>query len=191
MDVILAAKTYAARAVALPDAKRPLLALATGVTDGRRLLLALRTTTPQALWAGAFSPPVGLSPVPSFGEAETFGEGVDIDRLTDSTFGEYHRGLDYQVPAGTPVLAPAPGNVVFAGTLTLTGETLVLDHGQGVVSAFFHLGRIDVHEGDRVEARAAIALSGDTGIAPSPHLHWGVYVHGVAVDPGVFEKLKD
>ncbi len=106
-------------------------------------------------------------------------------------WGEYHRGLDYLVPAGTPVSSPAAGTVLFAGPLLLTGETVVLDHGQGLVSVFYHLASTPVREGDWVEAGAPLGLTGETGIAAVPHLHWGVYVHGVAVDPHVTERCAD
>jgi murein DD-endopeptidase MepM/ murein hydrolase activator NlpD len=95
------------------------------------------------------------------------------------------------VPVGTPVLAPAEGTVLLAERLALTGYTLALDHGHGVVSAFFHLNRIDATSGQRVARGTPLGLAGDTGIAWTPHLHWGVYVHGVAVDPRVFEDWRD
>ena len=85
-------------------------------------------------------------------------------------------------------MAPAAGTVLFAGPLALSGQTLVLDHGQGVISALFHLYRIDVRTGDRVESRATVGLSGETGLATSPQLQWRVYIHGVAVDPRALEK---
>jgi len=81
--------------------------------------------------------------------------------------------------------------VLFTGNMTLTGKTLVLDHGQGVVSALFYLYRIDVREGDRVESRATVGLSGDTGLAATPQVQWRVYVHGVAVDPRALDRLLD
>ena len=109
----------------------------------------------------------------------------------DSTWGEQHRGLDYDVPYGTPVLAPATGMVLFAGNLTLSGQTVVLDHGQGVVSVFYHLSRMDVVPGQEVGARAPLGLVGETGLAPSAHLHWGTYVNGTAVDPEIVLRLAD
>src|SRR5260221_115135 len=96
-----------------------------------------------------------------------------------------HRGLRALVPV------PAAGHVLFAGPVRLTGETVVLDHGQGVVSVFYHLASTPVREGDWVEAGAPLGLTGETGIAAVPHLHWGVYVHGVAVDPHVMETFAD
>ena len=106
----------------------------------------------------------------------------------DGVYGEYHRGRDFDVPLGTVVQAPAAATVVFAGPLLLSGQTLVLDHGQGVVSALFHLSRLEVRTGDSVAAGTTLGLSGDSGAAASPHLHWGVYLHGVAVDPALFER---
>jgi murein DD-endopeptidase MepM/ murein hydrolase activator NlpD len=81
--------------------------------------------------------------------------------------------------------------VLLSAVLPLTGQTLVLDHGQGVVSVFFHLSRIHVRDSDWVEAGDKVALSGDTGLAQAPHLHWAVYVHGVAVDPRVMAQVGD
>jgi murein DD-endopeptidase MepM/ murein hydrolase activator NlpD len=77
--------------------------------------------------------------------------------------------------------------VLLAGPLVLTGNTLVIDHGQGVISVFYHLSRIDVVPGQAVESRTPVGLSGETGLATAPHLHWGVYVSGVAVDPRVMD----
>jgi hypothetical protein len=187
MDVPIAARSYGVRSVVIPEAKRGLLARREATTDGRRLLLTLRSVAPQALWTASFVPPVAAAPLAVFGESESYVGGTGVDQLTDGTFGEYHRGVDYEVAAGSVVVAPAPGTVAFAGPLTLSGQTVVIDHGQGVVSVLFHLGRIDVHEADHVEAHTPVGLSGETGIAASPHVHWGVYVHGVAVDPAVLQ----
>jgi murein DD-endopeptidase MepM/ murein hydrolase activator NlpD len=93
------------------------------------------------------------------------------------------------VPAETPVRAPAGGSVVFAGTLRLAGVTVVIDHGQGVVSVLQHLASVAVREGDRLEAAAVVGRSGQSGIAPEPMLQWCVYLHAVAVDPLVLGPL--
>jgi murein DD-endopeptidase MepM/ murein hydrolase activator NlpD len=66
-----------------------------------------------------------------------------------------------------------------------------LDHGQGVLSVFFHLGRIDFQEGQALEGRFPVGISGESGIAAEPHVHWAVYIHGVAVDPRVMERLRE
>jgi murein DD-endopeptidase MepM/ murein hydrolase activator NlpD len=79
--------------------------------------------------------------------------------------------------------------VLFAGPLSLSGATVVIDHGQGVVSVLQHLSRVDVRAGDAVAGAAVVGLSGDTGLAPEPMLQWRVYLHGVAVDPNVLGPL--
>lgn len=95
-----------------------------------------------------------------------------------------HRGLDIAAPMGTPVLSPADGIVRLAAKdMYLMGNTLIVDHGLGVRSIFIHLNRILAKEGDRVTQGDLIARVGQSGRATGPHLHWGVFVGTVAVDP--------
>lgn len=188
VPITVAARSYPPRTVVIPDERRPLLASPRRVRDSRQLLLTLRTVTPYQQWRAAFQPPVDIPPTTSFGSPQTYIGGSPVEGMMDSVYGEYHRGLDYPVPEGTTVQAPAAGTVLLAGPLTLTGSTVALDHGQGVISVFYHLSRIDVVPGQQVEARAPLGLSGESGLAVSPHLHWGVYVSGVAVDPRVLDK---
>lgn len=104
----------------------------------------------------------------------------------------YHRGVDYAAPTGTPVMAPAAGQIRLIGRVAdgfeLHGNTIGIDHGQGVLSIFIHLSRIDVQEGDFVQAGQTVGAIGSTGVATGPHLHWGFYVNGVAVDPGPWRE---
>jgi murein DD-endopeptidase MepM/ murein hydrolase activator NlpD len=99
----------------------------------------------------------------------------------------YHRGVDYAAATGTPVIAPAAGRIALVGYevegFEIHGNTIGLDHGQGVVSIFIHLNSIQVTEGQMVAAGEQIGTVGSTGISTGPHLHWGLYVHGQAVDP--------
>ncbi|ANY16940.1 peptidase [Bordetella pseudohinzii] len=99
-----------------------------------------------------------------------------------------HSGLDFAVPAGTPVRAPAAGKVVLVGDYFFNGKTLFIDHGQGLVSMFAHLSAIDVKLGDDVARGAIVAKVGATGRATGPHLHWNVSLNDVRVDPGIFIK---
>jgi Peptidase family M23 len=193
VPVEVAPREYPRRSVVIPEIKRTLLGVPRAVRDGRQVQMHLRTETAYRHWRGPFAPPVDAPPVYSFGAPMLYeGKGGGaIEPTTDSVWGEYHRGMDYAVPAGTVVRAPAAGGVLMAAELPLTGQTLILDHGQGVISVFFHLGRIDVGPGQVVDGRSPIALSGDSGIAAEPHVHWAVYVHGVAVDPRVMERLLD
>jgi murein DD-endopeptidase MepM/ murein hydrolase activator NlpD len=193
VPVQVAGRNYPEKSVVIPEVKRALLAQPRAVRDGREVQLWLRTETPFRYWRGPFRPPVDAPPTYSFGAPMRY-EGTgggSVEPTTDAVWGEFHRGMDYMVPAGTVVQAPAAGSVLMAADLPLTGQTLMIDHGEGVISVFFHLSRIDVRPGQVVEARWPIALSGDTGIAAEPHVHWAVYVHGVAVDPRVMERLAD
>ena len=182
-------RTYPPRTVVIPEAKRPLLASPAAARDGRQLLGLVRQETPGEL--RAIAPPITIVPGLGFGSIQTWVGGSPVESMLDATWGEQHRGADYEVPPGTVVMAPAGGTVLFAGPLALSGETLVIDHGQGVVSALFHLGRLDVRTGDRVEPRSVVGLSGETGIAPGPQVHWRTYLHGVAVDPAVLQSALD
>jgi murein DD-endopeptidase MepM/ murein hydrolase activator NlpD len=191
LPITVAERSYPPRSVLLPEVKKAMLTSPRGVRDGRLVQLYLRTVSKKQEWSGAFHAPVSAAAEPSFGCPQTYDAPPPVEAKTDAIWGEYHRGLDYLVPAGTPVSSPAAGTVLFAGPLLLTGETVVLDHGQGVVSVFYHLASTPVREGDWVEAGAPLGLTGETGIAAVPHLHWGVYVHGVAVDPHVTERFAD
>jgi murein DD-endopeptidase MepM/ murein hydrolase activator NlpD len=191
LQVAVARRDYPPREVFLPEAKRSLVQLPAIVRESRHLLLQLRTVTPIQRWRPPFRPPVESPPLYSYGAPTRYIGASPVEERTDGVYGEYHRGMDYAVPAGTVVQAPAAGAVLMAEWQTATGNTVVLDHGEGVLSVFFHLGKLDVRPGEELEARAPLGLSGETGLAASPHVHWAVYVHGVAVDPRVMERLSE
>jgi murein DD-endopeptidase MepM/ murein hydrolase activator NlpD len=122
VDVAISPRPYAPRTMTIPPDKRLLLLDHAASRQSRMLLEALRTHSDKAEWSGAFKPPVPISPMPSFGSPETFAGGESVDSRMDSVFGEYHRGLDYSVPAGVAVSAPAAGTVLLAESLVLTGS---------------------------------------------------------------------
>ncbi|WP_420042505.1 peptidoglycan DD-metalloendopeptidase family protein [Bordetella genomosp. 13] len=97
-----------------------------------------------------------------------------------------HSGLDFAVPAGTPVTAPAAGRVVLVGDYFFNGRTVFVDHGQGMISMFCHLSEIDVKVGDELARGAPVGKVGATGRATGPHLHWNVSLNNVRVDPAIF-----
>ena len=98
-----------------------------------------------------------------------------------------HLGLDVAAPAGAAVTAPADGTVRLAhGPFLLEGNLIMLDHGHGLVSAFLHLSRIDVKEGQHVARGDLLGLVGMTGRATGPHLHWALSWHTARLDPGLF-----
>ena len=95
--------------------------------------------------------------------------------------------MDYAASTGSPVVAPAAGYIRLVGRVAdgfeLHGNTIGIDHGQGLLSIMIHLSRIDVQEGDFVRAGQTIGGIGSTGASTGPHLHWGLYMNQVAVDP--------
>jgi murein DD-endopeptidase MepM/ murein hydrolase activator NlpD len=97
----------------------------------------------------------------------------------------YHSGVDVAAGAGAPVVAPADGLVVLAGPpmFSLEGNLVILDHGQGLNSAFLHLSRVDVAAGQRVRQGERIGAVGATGRATGPHLHWSMMWNGARLDP--------
>lgn len=97
-----------------------------------------------------------------------------------------HSGLDIAAPEGTLVTAPLAGRVADVGDYLFLGRTLVLDHGQGLLSLYAHLSAVDVAAGDTVPAGAPIGKVGMTGRVTGPHLHFSVYLNAVSVDPAIF-----
>lgn len=97
-----------------------------------------------------------------------------------------HSGLDFAVPAGTPVKAPAAGRVVLVGDYFFNGKTVFIDHGQGFITMFCHLSAVDVKPGDDVARGAVVGKVGSTGRSTGPHLHWNVSLNGARVDPAIF-----
>jgi murein DD-endopeptidase MepM/ murein hydrolase activator NlpD len=94
-----------------------------------------------------------------------------------------HDGVDLAAPEGEPVGAAAPATVVLAESLYFSGNTVILDHGAGLFTTYFHLSTIDVAPGDVVAAGQRIGAVGATGRATGPHLHWGARLHKARVNP--------
>ncbi|WP_319780940.1 M23 family metallopeptidase [Maridesulfovibrio sp.] len=103
-----------------------------------------------------------------------------------------HRGLDFRGAKGTAVKAMADGRVVLVGNHYYAGNSVYIDHGNGVVTMYFHLSRIDVKEGELVERGQLIGGIGSTGRVTGPHLHMSVSVQGKLVDPNyILQKSTD
>jgi len=129
--------------------------------------------TPDKYWRGSFEfPPSSTTEsFPSvFGTRRSYnGEG----------YFKYHNGLDFFGGTGVPILAPAPGRVVFAGPLDVRGNATYIDHGWGIYTGYLHQSEILVDVGQMVEAGEEIGLVGATGRVTGPHLHWEMWVGGV------------
>ncbi|NMB56066.1 MAG: peptidoglycan DD-metalloendopeptidase family protein [Leptolinea sp.] len=132
--------------------------------------------TPQQLWSGKFRDPVD-EPIcykSTFGNRRAYNGGP---------YSSFHAGLDYGVCANLNIYAPAAGVVVFAGPLTVRGNSTIIDHGLGVFTGYWHQSEIKVNVGEHVEPGQLIGLIGDTGRVTGPHLHWEIWVNGAQVNP--------
>lgn len=101
-----------------------------------------------------------------------------------------HAGLDVEVANGTPIKASAHGQVLAVGDYFFNGKTIFIDHGNGLITMYCHLERIDVQTGETVSKGQLLGLSGKTGRATGPHLHWSVVLNGAMVDPELFIPAK-
>jgi murein DD-endopeptidase MepM/ murein hydrolase activator NlpD len=141
--------------------------------QNRTVLDLLGQRSSERLWKRSFRLPLSNPVSASFAV-----------RREGAAYSYYHKGLDFSAPAGTPVRAINRGKVIASEKgLNVYGNTLIVDHGQGVVSCYFHLSKVLKRTGDTVQQGEIIARVGSTGWATGPHLHMGVYIQGQAIDP--------
>ena len=133
------------------------------------------------IWDGNF-----IDPLPG----KKIGTPFGVRRIINKVPKNSHSGVDVTADEGEPVHAPNDGVVVLVDDLFFSGKSVVLDHGQGIYTMFFHLSKINVKYGQAVMKGDVIALVGSTGRATGAHLHWGARVQGAKVDPLQLIKLK-
>jgi murein DD-endopeptidase MepM/ murein hydrolase activator NlpD len=138
--------------------------------------LASRSTPPLLVSGGLYTMR-NAARMAGFAETRRYlYEGEEVDQQT-------HLGLDLASTAQAEVPAAAPGRVVFADYMGIYGNAVVVDHGMGLLTLYAHLSSIGVGEGEEVAEGAIVGRSGQSGLAGGDHLHFGVFVHGVAVEP--------
>lgn len=140
----------------------------------------LNRVTPDREWAGRFLDPAQAEISDVFGS----------QRIFNGKAQRPHLGLDFRVPTGTPVAAMNDGTVLLARPLYFEGNCVVLDHGQGLLTLYFHLSEFKVKEGESVKRGQEIGLSGGTGRATGPHLHAAVRWQGTYLDPARLMQLQ-
>ena len=140
----------------------------------------LSRVTPELKWRGDFIAPVDASTSDVFGS----------QRIFNGVAQRPHWGLDFRVHTGTPVAAMNDGTVLLARFLYFEGNCVVIDHGLGLLTLYFHLSEFKVKEGDTVKRGQIIGLSGGTGRATGPHLHVAVRWQGMYLDPGRLLQLQ-
>jgi peptidase M23-like protein len=150
------------------------------VAEGERLQTLYRIITPERLWRGAFTRPVGG------GEP---GTGFGSRRIINGKPRMPHGGTDYAAPTGTPVVAVNSGRVALVGDFFFPGRLVAIDHGLGLYTLYFHLDSAAVSQGDPVERGQTIGTVGATGRATGPHLHFGAHVAGARIDPATLLVL--
>ena len=143
---------------------------------------AVNTVSSQKYWNGKFIFPSEAH------QSTEYGVKRKINGVQNPDY--FHKGLDFASPEGGNVKAPENGKIILAGLTSkgfvVNGNCIFLDHGHGVISAYLHLSKVLVKEGDVVKKGQLIGKVGSTGIATGPHLHWGVYVLGKPVEPLVW-----
>jgi murein DD-endopeptidase MepM/ murein hydrolase activator NlpD len=118
--------------------------------------------------------------------AGRFSGAFGLQRFFNNQPRQPHSGLDLAAPEGTPINAPAAGVVMETGDYFFNGLTVILDHGQGLVSMYNHMSRIEVAKGMRVARGQLLGEIGKTGRVTGPHLHWTVSLNNARVDPTIF-----
>ncbi len=140
-----------------------------------------KTVTPERYWRGAFISPVASAAVP-----EDFG----LRRIINDQPRSPHAGADYQAPPGSVVRASNAGRVALAEEQFFGGNALVLDHGLGLYTFYFHLEEFLVSVGERVQKGQEIGRVGATGRVTGPHLHFGIRLQGARIDPTALLRLS-
>ena len=132
-------------------------------------------------WQGRFTRPV---------EGGRITTPFAVRRYVNGSGPTRHAAIDIALPQGTPVYAPAGGRVLFAGYLQLTGNTVVIEHGLGLKTWYYHMVSLDVQTGDMVGGGQQIGAVGSTGFSTGPHLHYEMSVYDVPINPDT-AKLTD
>jgi len=149
--------------------------------ESARLQAIINRAGNEIFCYGSFVPPVTATRRTSF-----FGDRRVYKYSNGGSDVSIHAGIDYGVPKGTVVTSCGPGKVVLARSRIVTGNSIVIEHLPGVYSIYYHLDKIEVEEGVMVAMGAPIGLSGATGLATGPHLHWEIRVSGENSDPDAF-----
>ncbi|MDX1809515.1 MAG: M23 family metallopeptidase [Sulfurospirillaceae bacterium] len=136
------------------------------------------TITPKRYWNKPFILPIHSHVTSAYGNA----------RMFNHTLQSFHSGVDFRAKMGTKVRAANDGVVVIAQKRYYAGGSVVIDHGEGLYSCYYHLSHIGVHVGEKVKQNQIVGLSGRSGRVNGPHLHFGIMLYSNAINPLQFEK---
>jgi murein DD-endopeptidase MepM/ murein hydrolase activator NlpD len=178
LPLVVADGGYGRQQINLPPGKGQLLDPQLVQAELVKLQAVWLQTTPRIRWTQPFTRPIGLEyPTTSpFGTRRSYNGGPYSS----------HAGQDFGAPFDVPVTAPAAGAVAMAEPLVVRGNVVILDHGLGVFTGYWHLNEIKVQVGQEVEVGDLLGLVGTTGLSTGAHLHWEMRIYGIAVDPMQF-----
>jgi murein DD-endopeptidase MepM/ murein hydrolase activator NlpD len=182
LDVVIAKKKYPVQKLKLPED----MVVLSPENEARaereqRKMAAIWPFDSLRVWQGSF-----INPLPG----KPLGTPFGVRRIINNIPKNPHSGVDITADEGDPVKAPNDGVVILVEDQFYSGNSIVLDHGQGIYTMFFHLSKIKVKYGQAVRKGDVIALVGSTGRATGAHLHWGVRVQGAKVDPLALIRLR-
>ena len=150
------------------------------VAEADQLRTLYRTVTPERFWRGRFTRPVGGTEP---------GTGFGARRVINGHPKAPHTGIDFGAAPGTPVVAVNDGRVALVADFFFPGRLVVIDHGLGLYTLYFHLQEAKVTDGERVSRGQPIGAVGATGRATGPHLHFGAHVGAARIDPATLFEL--
>jgi murein DD-endopeptidase MepM/ murein hydrolase activator NlpD len=173
-NLLLQSGNYGTQEITVGPELAPLLDPAVRAAEDESLMPYYTQFNEVRHWDGLFQMPGTSHQISAgYGAARSYNGGP---------YQIFHSGVDFPVPTGSPVWAPANGVVVFAQPTELRGNVLIIDHGMAVMSAFFHLNSFLVNVGDPVGIGEVVAESGSTGLSNGPHLHWDIRINNVPVN---------
>jgi len=165
---------YPRLTLSVPDESIALLSDAAKIAEERRVVRETYTTfTPQRLWSGPWVRPA----------RGAISNGFGVQRSINGAPFDTHGGTDIAADEGVPVAAAAGGRVALAQPLYLLGNSVIIDHGAGLLTGYHHLSQITVEAGQEIAQGERVGLVGATGFVSGAHLHWEARIHGVRVDP--------
>lgn len=174
-DIRINNGNYGTQLITIPEELSHLLAPEVRTQEDEFLATIYSQFSEAQLWDGLFQLPISNTVITAgYGDARSYNGGP---------FEIYHTGVDFSGAVGSPIYAPANGRVVFSDTIDLRGNVLIIDHGLGVMSGFYHLSKINVPVGELVGAGQIVAEGGSTGLSSGPHLHWDLRIYNVTVNP--------
>jgi murein DD-endopeptidase MepM/ murein hydrolase activator NlpD len=173
VGVAVEAGQYTYERIDVPPDRTNLLDANLVAAELERIEGVRNTVSTTRRWNGPFVQPIEAAISSYFGTRRSYNGGP---------YNSYHSGIDFNAARGTPVYAPADGIVVLTEPLVVRGNAVVIDHGWGVLTSYWHLSTFEVTVGQEVRTGDLIARVGSTGLSTGAHLHWEVWAGSVSVD---------